>query len=149
MQVILLKDVDKLGKAGDLVEVKPGYAQNGLIRRGLAAEATPQSINEYKTRKKAEAAKAQQELEDARATASRLKGKKLTLELKCGEGGRLYGAITNQNIADGLQKMGFSVDKRQITVKEAVKAVGCYEAEARLHPEVLVPFVLEIKASEV
>lgn len=148
MKVVLLQDVKGLGKNGELVEVKPGYANNCLFRQGLAVEATPDNLNIVKTKKKAEEAKAKQLLEEATETGKHLKGKKVTLKLKCGDGGRLYGAVTNQNIADELEAMGFKVDKRNIQVKDAIKSVGSYEAEVRLHPQVTVPFIIEIKAVE-
>lgn len=146
MKVVLLKDVKGLGCAGDLVEAKSGYANNYLFKNNLAAEATPQNLNDVKTRQKAEAAKAHQLLVEATETGKKLRGKKITLKVKTGEGGRLYGTITNQDVADELKSKGFEVDKRSIQIKTAIKGVGTYECEVRLHPEVTVPFVLDVQA---
>lgn len=146
MKVILVEDVRGLGVSGEVVEVKAGYGNNFLLRQKLAVAATPENMNMVKTQAKARAAKAQQRLEEASEHGKALKGKKVVLEMKCGEGGRLYGAVTNQDIADELAKMGHEVDKRDIEMKEPMKGVGTYECEVRLHPEVTVPFFVEIKS---
>lgn len=145
MKVILVEDVRGLGLSGDLVEVKPGYGNNFLLPQKLAVPATPENLNVLKTQTKARAAKAQQRLEEATETGKLIKGKKVTLEMRGGEGGRIYGAVTNQDIADELAKMGHEVDRRDIVMKEQMKSAGTYECEVRLHPEVTVPFFVEIK----
>ena len=145
MKVVLIENVKNLGVCGDIVDVKRGYAINYLIRQNLAAEATPQNLNIVKTRQKAMEAKAAQWLEEATETAKKLQGKVVTLEMKTGEEGRLYGSVTNQDIADALEAMGFTVDKREITMKDKIEGVGNHDCEVRLHPEVVVPFVVEIK----
>lgn len=146
MKVVLLEDVKTLGKAGDLVEVRPGYANNFLIRQGLAARADKQNMNVVRTRQEAARARARKLLETAQETGKKLQGKVVTLKVKTGEAGRLYGTITNQDIADQLASQEIQVDKRDIVLDEAIKAVGEYAATVRLHPEVSVPFVVQIVA---
>ncbi len=148
MKVLLLQDVEKLGRVGDLVEVKNGYANNFLIPRGLATAATKANVNEVKAKQHAAIARAKRELAAAEETGKKLQGKLVTLEAKAGEGGRLYGTVTNQDVADKLAEMDIHVDKRNIQIEESIKVVGEYDAAVRLHSEVTVPFVVAIKALE-
>lgn len=144
MKVILLEDVKGLGKVGDVVEVKPGYANNALFRQNKAMEATPANMNILKTKQKAEAAKAQHRLEEAKAMAAALKDKVIKVKMKAGEGGRLYGALTNQQLAELLAEAGFEVDKRGVTFPEPIKNLGEHVADLKLHPEVSVRIRLDI-----
>lgn len=145
MKVVLMDDVRGLGNAGELVEVKRGYANNFLFRRDLAIEATPQNLNMVKTKQKAFEAKAQHRLEKATALSKEIQGKRVVLSLKGGEGGRVYGTVTNQDIASALAEMGFEVEKRDIVCKEQIKSAGVYPVEVRLHPEVSAAFEVEVK----
>ena len=144
MKVILIKDVKTLGKIDDIVEVQDGYARNFLFKQKLALEATPANLNTVRTRKKAESAKAAREREQAVETGDRIKGQTFTLAIKCGEGGRLYGAITTMDVADLLLKQGFKVDKRDITLPTHIKTLGLHDVEIRLHHDVNVRFQLNI-----
>lgn len=146
MKVILIKDVKGLGKVDDIVEAQDGYARNFLFRQGLALEATPANLNTVRTRKNAEAAKAARERDQAALTGARIKDQTFALAIKCGEGGRLYGAITAMDVADMLQKQGFQVDKRDITLPAHIKTLGLYDVEIRLHHDVNVKFHLNIVA---
>ncbi|MDO5033598.1 MAG: 50S ribosomal protein L9 [Eubacteriales bacterium] len=148
MKILLLEDVAKLGKAGDLVEVKAGYANNYLIPQGLASAATRANMNEVKAKQKAAIARAQRLLEEAEATGKRLQGKIISIGVKAGEGGRIYGTVTNQDVADQLASQDIMVDKRNIQIADNIKELGQYEATVRLHSEVTVPFTLELKALE-
>ncbi len=145
MKVILLENVKTLGKEDDIVEVSDGYARNFLFRRKLALEATPQNLHDVKQRKMSQAAKAKRELEAAQSLASDLDGKSFVLEMKAGEGGRLYGAVTAMDVAACLKKEGFSVDKRNITLKTAIKNVGSFTADLKLHNEVSVSVTIHVK----
>ncbi|MHB1484593.1 MAG: 50S ribosomal protein L9 [Saccharofermentanales bacterium] len=136
MKVILLQDVKSLGKAQDIVEVSTGYANNMLFKKNLALEATTSNLNSIKIKKKAEAAKAQRELETAIATGKEMQSKVFTLPVKCGEGGRLYGAVTSMDIAQAIGQAGYKVDKRGITIPVNIKNLGEYEAEIKLHTQV-------------
>lgn len=146
MKVILLQDVKGHGKADDIVEVNDGYARNFLFKKNLALEATPANLNSIKIKKNAEAAKAERELEEAREIGARLKDQIFTLSVKCGEGGRLYGAITSMDVAAVLEKSGYTVDKRNITIKTQIKNLGDFEADVKLHPKVSVKIGIKVTA---
>ncbi len=146
MKVILLEDVKSLGKADDIVNVNDGYARNFLFKKNLALEATASNLNSVKNRKKAENARAAQKLEDAKVSAAKLEGKTFTLPVKCGEGGRLYGAVTAMDIAGALEKQGFEVDKRGINIKQAIKALGSFDVEVKLHSDVTAKITVQVVA---
>jgi large subunit ribosomal protein L9 len=139
MKVVLIKEVKKLGRPDDIVEVSDGYARNFLLKNGLALEATPDNLNIVKTRKKAESAKNQRALESSQATAEALKDKVFDLPVKCGEGGRLYGAVTAMDIAQALADAGYAVDKRGIQIQQPIKSLGDYTVDVRLQAEVIFP----------
>lgn len=146
MKVILLQDVKSVGKAEDIVEVSTGYANNMLFKKNLALEATPSNLNSIKIKKKAEAARTQRELEAAIAMGKEMQGKVITLPMKCGEGGRLYGAVTSMDVADAIGKAGYKVDKRGITIPVHIKNVGEFEVEVKLHTQVSTK--IKIKVTE-
>ena len=146
MKVILLKEVKNLGKAEAIVEVNDGYAKNFLFRQGLAAEATPAALNTVRTRSQAELARIHRETENARALGAEIDGKIFTLRMKCGEGGRLYGAVTSMDLAGMLEKAGYSIDKRAISIADPVRHTGEFEAGIRLHGEVHVRIKVKVEA---
>lgn len=145
MKVILLSDVKGLGKTDDIVEVSDGYARNFLFKKNCALEATPSNLNTIKNRKGALAERARRDLEEAKAAGSSLSGRRIVLPMKTGEGGRLYGAVTAGDIADALEKQGFKADKKNITMRSPMKTTGEYEASVKLHTEVTVSIVVEVK----
>ncbi len=137
MKVILLKEVKGMGKEGDLVNSKDGYARNYLIPRNMAIEATSENLRKWEEAKKQEAAKKKQEIEEANALKERLE--KLTVEVKAkgGSGGRLFGSITSQDIAAALKEQhGVDIDKRKIEMKDNIKNAGAAEVDLKLYPEV-------------
>ena len=137
MKVILLKEVKGMGKEGDLVNSKDGYARNYLIPRNMAIEATSENLRKWEEAKKQEAAKKKQELEEAKSLKERLE--KLTVEVKAkgGSGGRLFGSITSQDIAAALKEQhGVDIDKRKIEMKDNIKNAGATEVDLKLYPEV-------------
>lgn len=146
MKVILLEDVKGIGKADDIVDVKPGYARNFLFKQNLALEATKGNLNEVKVRKKADAAKEKQRLEEAQELGQRLAGKSFTKKMKVGEGGRLYGTLTAMDVADLLQQAGFDVDKKQVSLATQMKNVGTTTAAIRLHRDVSVDINVVVEA---
>lgn len=146
MKVILLKEVKGLGKADDIVEVSDGYAHNFLIRQQLALESTPANLNVVKTRKQAEAARTARELAEARTMAAQLQGQVFNMPMKCGEGGRLYGAVTAMDVANALAKAGFKVDKRGITIRQVVKSLGEFDVDIRLHTDVTAKVQIKVIA---
>lgn len=136
MQVILLKDVKGIGKKGEVVNAKDGYARNFLIPKGFAAIATSSSVKEAQHFQKAQAAREQKELEDAQQRKTKLEEQKLALSVKAGEAGRIFGSITSMDIAAALEKAGYATDKKDILLKSPIKEVGEHEVEVRLHTKV-------------
>ncbi|HHT70125.1 MAG TPA: 50S ribosomal protein L9 [Firmicutes bacterium] len=137
MKVILEQDVPRLGKQGDLVEVNPGYARNYLFPRRLAKEATAGSLKEVQRQRKVQASKEARAEEEARALAERLSGQTVVITARAGEGGRLFGSVTNQDIADAIKKqLRVSIDKRRIELKEPLKALGEHSVTVRLFTDV-------------
>lgn len=137
MEVILREDIKTLGKAGELVKVKPGYARNYLLPRGLAYEATDGNRKRIQAESKARAARQEQEAGEARALATKLGAVSLTLARKAGEGDRLFGSITAQDLADALAAQGHTVDKRKIELEHPIKTIGQHAVPVRLHPDVI------------
>ena len=136
MEVILREDVQSLGKAGELVKVKPGYARNFLLPKGLAYEATEGNRKRILAESKARMTRAAEEVSAAQAIAASLAGVSVTLARKAGEGDRLFGSITAQDIADDLAKQGHAVDKRKIELEHPIKTLGAHTVSIRLHHEV-------------
>lgn len=146
MKCILLADVKGLGKKDDVVEVNDGYARNFLLKKKLAVEATADNMNKNKLKKGSEAEHARRELEEAKKNGKLLDGKTVTLEVKTGEGGRLYGAVTAMDVAEAIKKAGFDVDKKNVVIKNPIKNLGTYEVTAKLHTQVSVKVNVEVKA---
>jgi len=136
MEVILKKDVDKLGKEGDVVEVKPGFARNFLIARGLALESNPSNIKSLEIEKKKKLSKEKEELKHAQEQATKLAHLSCTVTMKAGEEGKLYGSVTTADIAQSLAKEGLDIDKKRIVIDEPINAIGVYQVTVKLHPEV-------------
>jgi len=126
VQVILRDDVANLGKIGDVVRVKPGYARNFLIPRGLAVDANPKNLRVLEHQKRLIGAKAEREHKTAEAVARRVQGIKLTVRARAGEEGRLFGSVTNMDIERLLAEKGVQVDRRRIALDEPIKQVGTY-----------------------
>jgi large subunit ribosomal protein L9 len=138
LKVILRQDVAELGQSGDIVTVKPGYARNFLLPRGLAFEATGANIKQLEDDQKRGEAKSKQQYLEARRRASQLENMSLTFAANAGEEGKLFGSITTSDIADRLkeQNLDFEVDKRDIELEDAIKSLGVYNVVVRLHTDV-------------
>jgi large subunit ribosomal protein L9 len=136
IEVILREDVKSLGKAGEMVRVKPGYARNFLLPRGLAFEATEGNKKRIAAETKARGVRDQAERVDAERVAATLGAVTLTLTGKAGEEGKLFGSITAQDIADALAAQGHQVDRRRIELDHPIKTVGHHSVAVRLHSEV-------------
>ena len=132
MKVILKADVRGSGKKGDVIEVSDGYAKNFLIKKGLAEPATASGINEISQRRTADAYHRAENEKLLRALAKELEGKTVTLSIRAGENGKVFGSVTTAHIAAALAESGYEVDKKKITTKEAIKTLGMFEAEVRL-----------------
>jgi len=146
MKVILLTEVKGLGKADDVVEVNDGYARNLLFKKNLALEATPVNLNAIKLKKGSLAEKARRELLEAKENGKKLSDQRITLTMKSGEGGRLYGAVTAMDIAAILEKQGYKIDKKHILIKTPIKAVGSFEVTLKLHADVSVNITVDVKS---
>ena len=142
MKVLLLKDVKAQGKKGEIIEVNDGYARNFLIKKGMGIEATASIINEKKQKDESLARKKQQEYENAVELGKILSGKKIDVAIKCGENGKLFGALTAKEIAESLAKLGYDIDKKKIILKENIKATGCYDIEIKLYANVSTKIVV-------
>lgn len=136
IEVILREDIKTLGRAGEMVRVKPGYARNYLLPRGLAYEATEGNKKRIAAETRARASRDQAERAEAERFASTLGELTLPLSGKAGEEGKLFGSITSQDIADALALAGHQVDKRRIELAHPIKTVGEHVVTVRLHPEV-------------
>ena len=146
MKVILLQDVKGQGKKGQLLDVSDGYARNFLLPRKLAQEATADNINTMKMNDKAAQEKRQKEREQALALSKVLKEMTLVVMAKGGGAGRLFGSVTNAEIADALEKQhNIQLDKRKIVLKEPIKNVGTYTVTCKLGYEVNADLTVEIK----
>ena len=146
MKVILLQDVKGKGKKGQMLEVSDGYARNYLLPRKLAVEATADAVNTKKMNDKAAAEKAAKERAEAVEISKQLRDMTLTVTAKGGGAGRLFGSVTNQEIADALKaKSGITLDKRKIVIADPIKSVGTYTVQCKLGYEITAPLTVKIE----
>ena len=138
IKVILRQDVETLGSVGEIVSVKPGYARNYLLPRGIAYEATSANLRQLEEDRARADAKAKRDYLEAKRRASKLEGLSLTFHAKAGEESKLFGSITSGDIADRIREQGldFELDRRWIELDEPIKALGVYSVPIRLHAEV-------------
>jgi large subunit ribosomal protein L9 len=139
VKVILRQDIDKLGAAGEIVAVKPGFARNYLLPRGFAFEANNANMRALEEERSKAEAKSKRDFLEARRRASQLEGVSLTFHARAGEESKLFGSITSGDIADRLnseQGLDFEVDRRAIELDEPIKALGVFSVSIRLHSEV-------------
>ncbi len=135
MKVVLLKDVKGSGKAGDIIDAKDGFAQNFLIKRGLAKPADAQAINENKSQKAAQEFHKKEQLKANKELREQLDGKEVTIQVKAGAAGKFFGSVTNKEVADKLLELGFDIDKKKITIQGSIKTAGVYPATVRISAE--------------
>jgi large subunit ribosomal protein L9 len=136
MEIILRQAVENLGKTGDVVNVKPGYARNYLLPHGLAYEATPGNLKRIQQeRNRLEAAESERR-GTAQGLAEKLEQVSLTFSARVGEEGKLFGSVTATDIAQQLEAQGYRIEKRQIDLHEPIKALGVYRVPIRLHADV-------------
>ena len=144
MKVILLTDVKGKGKKGQMIEVSDGYARNFMLPKKLAIEATPDAINTMKMNDKATQERIAKEKAEALATSKKLRELTVTVTAKGGGQGRLFGAVTNAEIAAALEKTGIKLDKRKIVLNENIKNVGTYTATCKLGYEITAPLTVKV-----
>jgi len=145
MKVILLQDVKGKGKKGQMLEVSDGYARNYMLPRKIAMEATADAINTMRMNDKAAAEKAAREKAEALEIAKKLRDMTLVVTAKGGGSGRLFGSVTNQEIADALAKAGVKLDKRKIVISDPIKNVGTYTVNCKLGYEISAPLTVKIE----
>ena len=146
MKVILLQDVKGKGKKGQLLEVSDGYARNFMLPRKLAVEATADAINTMRMNDKAAAEKAARERAEALEISKKLRDMTLVVTAKGGGAGRLFGSVTNQEIADALKaSAGIVLDKRKIVISDPIKSVGTYTVTCKLGYEISAPLTVKIE----
>ena len=146
MKVILLQDVKGKGKKGQMIEVSDGYARNYMLPRKIAVEATADAVNTMRMNDKAAAEKAAKERAEALEISKKLRDMTLTVTAKGGGAGRLFGSVTNQEIADALKaKTGITLDKRKIVISEPIKNVGTYTVQCKLGYEINAPLTVKIE----
>ena len=145
MKVILLQDVKGKGKKGQLIEVSDGYARNFMLPKKMAIEATPDAINTMRMNDKATQERIAREKAEAMEISRKLREMTVTVTAKGGGAGRLFGSVTNQEIADALAKTGIKLDKRKITIAEPIKNVGTYTVTCKLGYEISVPLTVKIE----
>lgn len=139
VKVILRQSLDKLGEAGEVVSVKPGFARNYLLPRGFAYEATAANLKMLEDERARAEARTRRDFLEARRRASQLEGVSLTFHAKAGEESKLFGSITTGDIADRLnseQGLDFQVDRRSIELDEPIKSLGVFAVPVKLHPDV-------------
>ena len=145
MKVILLQDVKGKGKKGQMLEVSDGYARNFMLPKKLAIEATPDAINTMRMNDKATAERIAREKAEALETSKKLRAMTLVVKAKGGGAGRLFGAVTNAEIASALEKQGVKLDKRKIVLGENIKSVGTYTVTCKLGYEINAPLTVKIE----
>ena len=146
MKVILMQDVKGKGKKGQMIEVSDGYARNYMLPRKIAVEATADAVNTMRMNDKAAAEKAAKERAEAVETSKRLRDMILVVNAKGGGAGRLFGSVTNQEIADALKaKTGITLDKRKIVISDPIKNVGTYTVTCKLGYEISAPLTVKIE----
>ena len=146
MKVILLQDVKGKGKKGQMLEVSDGYARNFMLPRKLAVEATADAINTMRMNDKATQERIAREKAEAMALAQKLREMTLVVTAKGGGAGRLFGSVTNQEIADALKsKTGVTIDKRKIVITDPIKNVGTYTVTCKLGYEITAPLTVKIE----
>ena len=146
MKVILLQDVKGKGKKGQMIEVSDGYARSFMLPRKVAIEATPDAVNTMRMNDKAAAEKAARERAEAVEISKKLRAMTVVVTAKGGGAGRLFGSVTNQEIADALAKAsGIKLDKRKIVISDPIKSVGTYTVNCKLGYEITAPLTVKIE----
>ncbi len=145
MKVVLLKDIRNVGKRDEIISVSDGYARNFLFPQKLAAEATPGALKEIARKRAAQDAREAEQRAEAQAKAELLKNKMITLEVKCGDKGRLYGSVTAAEVAEALEKQhGIQVDKRKLDIGEPIREIGVREISVWLYSGITTPMKLNV-----
>lgn len=145
MKVILLQDVKSVGKKGELVNASEGYAKNFLFPKKLAVEATKSNLNDFELKQKSEEKRKQEELENAQKIAENLKEQVVTIKVKTGGNGKLFGSVTNKEVADAIvEQTKQDIDKKKVSIGDPIKMIGERTATIKLHPKVTAEVTIKI-----
>jgi large subunit ribosomal protein L9 len=144
MKVILIADVESIGKRGETKEVKEGFARNYLFPRRFAVEATPANLKEWEQKRQTLKRKEDEARAEAESLAGSLQGISCVIPVKVGEEDRLFGSVTSQNISDALSRSGFDISKKDIELDAPIKTLGVHEVPVRLHHNVIVNIKVEV-----
>lgn len=148
MKIILIQDVKKLGKKGEIVEVSDGYARNYVLPQKLGLEANTKNLNDLKLQKQKEEKDAKKLLDDAKELAAQIAEQVVTVKMKAGEGGKVFGSVSSKEIAEAMKKQSsLEIDKKKIQLQEPIRSFGFHEVGIRLHPQVT--GTLRVKVEEV
>ena len=147
MKVILLEDVKPHGKKGDIVDISDGYARNFILPKKKGVEATPKNLNDLKLQNKNAAKVAQEKLEDAQALAQEIAAKPITVKVKSGVEGKIFGSVSTKEIAAEVKnQLGLEVDKKKVVLPDEMKSLGTYNVAIKLHPEVKAQLTVKVEA---
>lgn len=147
MKIILLEDVKSVGKKGELVELKEGYAKNFILPKKLGVEATSANMNNLKLQKQNEEKVAKEQLEAAQAMAVEVEKMLVKLSIKAGEGGKTFGSVSSKEIAKGVSdQYGKEIDKKKIQMSDVIKTVGTHEVTVKLHPKVTAKLRVQVQS---
>ena len=146
MKIILLEDVKSLGKKGTIVNVSDGYARNMLLPKKLGVEATPKNLNDLKLQKAHEEKMAREALEAAKAFSEKISASEVTVSIKVGEGGKVFGSVSAKEIAEAAkEQLGYELDKKKIQMDGPIKELGTTTVTVKLHPQVAAPLKVCVK----
>ena len=147
MKVILLEDVKTLGKKGEIVNVNDGYARNFILKKNLGVEATGKNLNDLKLQQKNAEKIAKEKLEAAQATAKELEDKSITVKIQAGVEGRVFGSISSKEIAlEAKKQLNMDIDKKKIVIPDAIKSLGTYNVNIKLHKDVMGTLAVKVEA---
>ncbi len=147
--ILLREDVEHLGGRGEIVKVRAGYARNFLLPQGMASLATKGNVKQVEAERSALLRKASIEISTAQAQSEQMKGIALSFERKAGEDGTLFGSVTSMDVADALKAKGYDIDRKKITLKDAIKTTGEYTVPVKLHREVVLNVPVSVTAEGV
>ena len=147
MKVILLEDVKSLGKKGEIVNVNDGYARNFILPKKLGLEATSKNLNDLKLQKQNDEKVAQEKLDAAKALAEKIKEKSITVKIQAGAEGKVFGSISSKEIATEAKKqLNMDIDKKKIVIPDAIKSLGTYNVNIKLHKDVTATLAVKVEA---
>ena len=146
MKVVLLEDVKKVGKKGDIVDVSDGYARNFIFKKKLGKEATSTAINDMKLKAAADERHQAEVLVEAQALAKKIKASSITLKIKAGEGGKIFGSVSTKEIAKGTKdQLDIILDKKKMQLSEPIKSLGTHIIKVKLHPKVTTELTVKVQ----